>query len=404
MQRTLLLKTISSKFLKFLSPSLPLFTLIPFTVFKNPNALIISSLSTVSRGTGEVSPPKVDRKTKVLIIGGGPAGLTAGIYAARANLKPIIAMGDGSGNNVPGGQLMITTEVENYPGYEHGIQGPELMDKMIAQAKRFGADLIPAQAKEFLPFVSGGPFFVKTGKEWIEAECLILANGSSARWLDLPNEDKFRNRGISACATCDGPLPMYRNKHLFVVGGGDSAMEEALFLTRFASQVTILHRRDKFRASKIMQERLLSNPKVQVKWNTEVAGYEGKERLSGLVLKDTKTGQTWKESEVGGLFMAIGHTPNTNSLKGTGIELDDEGYVAVSSPKGEKKDNLYVYTNVPGVFAAGDVHDKKFKQAITAAGFGCMSAIAAERWLEAKHSNTLPLSSTPLPSSYNAPQ
>eukprot|EP01097_Dermamoeba_algensis_P004602 TRINITY_DN2982_c0_g1_i1.p1 TRINITY_DN2982_c0_g1~~TRINITY_DN2982_c0_g1_i1.p1 ORF type:complete len:336 (-),score=70.98 TRINITY_DN2982_c0_g1_i1:61-1068(-) len=328
----------------------------------------------------------VTRKVKVLIVGGGPAGLTAGIYAARANLKPLVAAGDGRDGSTPGGQLMITTEVENFPGFEDGIQGPELMEKLNNQAKRFGAEIVTKHVVEFQPLKEGGPFFAKLGDEWVEAETVILCNGSAANWLGAEGEEKYRNRGISACATCDGPLPAFRKKHLFVVGGGDSAVEEATFLTRFASRVTIIHRRDKLRASKIMEQRALTNPKIDFLWNTEILNYGGDDKLTEMTLKNNRTGEQWVQKEVGGVFMAIGHSPNTKALVGSGLQLDPQGYIIVGNPKNHhpSEGHMYVYTSVDGVFAAGDVHDKKFKQAISAAGFGCMAAIAAERWLEEK--------------------
>ena len=310
---------------------------------------------------------------KVIIVGAGPAGLTAAIYAGRANLNPLVAAGEVQATDMPGGQLMITTEVENYPGFPEGIQGPELMEKFMEQAKKFGATIVEEFATEFdLP--QGGPFKVKIGENWYEAEAVILATGASARWLNAPGEQKYRNNGISACATCDGPLPIFRNKHIFVVGGGDSAVEEALFLTRFTNKVSIIHRRDELRASKIMQNRALENPKIEVLWNTVIDGYKGEKFLEKLVLKNVKTGDVY-EDEVGGLFMAIGHSPNTKFLVNAGLELEN-GYIKVHD---------HILTSVDGVFAAGDVHDTHFRQAITAAGFGAMAAISAERWIEAKN-------------------
>lgn len=310
---------------------------------------------------------------KIIIVGAGPAGLTAAIYAGRAGLQPLVIAGEVLATQMPGGQLMITTEVENYPGFPKGIQGPELMDKFMDQAKRFGATILEEFATEF-DLKDGGPQKVKVGNTWHEAEVLVLANGASARWMNLPGEEKYRNNGISACATCDGPLPIFRNKEIYVVGGGDSAMEEALFLTRFASKVSIIHRRDELRASKIMQKRALENEKIEIMWNSVLTGYKGETFLEEIVVKDVNTNEE-RTIPVGGLFMAIGHVPNTKELRGSGIEMDEKGYIKV-------KDN--VYTNIDGVFAAGDVHDTYFRQAISAAGFGCMAAIAAERWLEAK--------------------
>ena len=310
---------------------------------------------------------------KVIIVGAGPAGLTAAIYAGRANLNPLVAAGEVQATDMPGGQLMITTEVENYPGFPEGIQGPELMEKFMEQAKKFGATIVEEFATEFdLP--QGGPFKVKIGENWYEAEAVILATGASARWLNAPGEQKYRNNGISACATCDGPLPIFRNKHIFVVGGGDSAVEEALFLTRFTNKVSIIHRRDELRASKIMQNRALENPKIEVLWNTVIDGYKGEKFLEKLVLKNVKTGDVY-EDEVGGLFMAIGHSPNTKFLVNAGLELEN-GYIKVHD---------HILTSVDGVFAAGDVHDTHYRQAITAAGFGCMAAIDVDKYLTEKY-------------------
>jgi len=315
------------------------------------------------------------KKVKVVIVGAGPAGLTAAIYSARAGLNPVVAAGAVEAQLMPGGQLMITTEVENYPGFPEGIEGPELMDKFRAQAKRFGAQIVEEWATDF-QFKAGGPHRVKIGEDQYECDTIILANGAAARWLNAPGEDKYRNRGISACATCDGPLPIFRNQHIFVLGGGDSACEEALFLTRFASKVTLIHRRDQLRASKIMAKRVLEHPKIEVAWNTVVEGYIGEQKLEGIKLKNIVTGES-KSAPTGGLFMAIGHEPLTRGLEKSGVELDEEGYIKV------QKD--FVYTNIDGVFTCGDVHDTVFRQAVTAAGFGCMASIAAERWLEAKN-------------------
>ena len=290
---------------------------------------------------------------------------------------------------------MITTEVENFPGFPEGIAGPELMDKLFSQAKRFGATIIQEYATSFgsLTEQSPGPFKLKIGQEEYTAQTIILANGASARWLNAPGEERLRNRGISACATCDGPLPVFRNKPIMVVGGGDSACEEALFLTRFASKVMLVHRRDQLRASKIMAQRVLEHPKIEVccnvtfseidccyisylqmMWNTTIVQYEGEDKLEAVMVKNSVTGEETRVVAAG-LFMAIGHEPNTKELLGTGLELDEENYISV-----EKN----VYTNIEGVFAAGDCHDRMYRQAITASGFGCMAAITAERWLEAR--------------------
>lgn len=304
---------------------------------------------------------------KIIIIGSGPAGLTAAIYASRANLSPLIFEGI-----QPGGQLTITTEVENYPGFEHGIQGPELMDVMRKQAERFGAE---SQFK----VVSKVDFSQRPFKVWVDetlytADAVIIATGASAQWLGLPSEKEYSGYGVSACATCDGFF--FRNQEVYVVGGGDTAMEEADFLTKFASKLTIVHRRDQFRASKAMQDRVLKNPKVSIEWNSvveEVLGVkEGdKKRMTGLKLKNIKTGET-KEVTSDGLFLAIGHKPNTELFKGI-ITMHANGYLKVQP--GSTK------TNIEGVFAAGDVADHYYRQAVTAAGSGCMAAIDAERWL-----------------------
>jgi thioredoxin reductase (NADPH) len=317
------------------------------------------------------------RHVRLVIVGSGPAGLTAAIYAGRAGLKPVLAAGSIRGQAIPGGQLMITTEVENYPGFPEGIAGPELMDRFFAQAKRFDTEVIEDWATHF-EFRQGGPHKMKIGGKDFVADAVILANGAAAKWLGNPLEDKFMNNGISACATCDGPLPKFRNKKIYVAGGGDTACEEALFLTNFASRVYLVHRRDELRASKIMRQRVLNHAKIEMVWNTQIVGYKGNNSLDGLVLKDTKSGEV-REVDCTGLFIAIGHEPNTKELVGTGIEMDPTGYIVVRD---------HVHTNIEGVFAAGDNHDTYFRQAITASGFGCMSAITAERWLEAKHSSS----------------
>ena len=314
-------------------------------------------------------------KHKVVIIGSGPAGLTAAIYAGRGNLNPLVAAGEVLATQMPGGQLMLTTEVENYPGFPEGIEGPELMDKFMQQAKRFSAEIIEEFATD-IKKTDDSTFEVKIGDNWYPTRAVILAMGAKARWLNLPGEEKYRNRGISACATCDGPLPIFRNKKIYVVGGGDSAMEEALFLTNFASEVTIVHRRDKLRASKVMQERVLNHPKIKVLWDSVIEGYEGEEFLERVRIKNVKTNEITVH-EIGGLFLAIGHDPDTEFLKNAQlkVELDEKGYIKVRD---------HVHTSVEGIFAAGDVHDTYFRQAVTAAGFGCMAAITAERWLEEK--------------------
>lgn len=300
----------------------------------------------------------------VIIIGSGPAGCTAALYAARGNLKTLVIAGYEAG-----GQLMITSDVENFPGFEHAITGPELMDRMRKQAARFGADFkdVDATAVDF----SVRPFKVTSDLGVHEAHAVIVATGSSAKWLGLESETRLRGKGVSACATCDGFF--FKEKKVVVVGGGDSAMEEANFLTKFATHVTIVHRRDSFRASKIMAQRALSNPKISVVWDTEITEILGKDHVEGVRLRNLKTG---KESTLAcdGYFSAIGHNPNTALVKGH-LRLDEAGYVVAEGTH-------ETWTDVEGVFVAGDVHDHRYKQAITAAGMGCKAAIDAERWLE----------------------
>ncbi|MGM0578020.1 MAG: thioredoxin-disulfide reductase [Myxococcota bacterium] len=307
-----------------------------------------------------------DDVRNVIIVGSGPAGLTAAIYTARANLSPLVFEG-----LQPGGQLTITTEVENFPGFPEGIMGPELMDIMRKQAERFGSH------HEFEHVdrvdVSERPFRVWVGDKEYETHSLIVATGASARWLGLPDEEKFQGRGLSTCATCDGFF--YRDKEIFVVGGGDSAMEEATFLTKFAKKVTIVHRREELRASKIMQDRVLAHDKIDVLWNKTISHYlsDDGETITGARLKDTVTGDE-EDRPIDGIFLAIGHIPNTKFLEGA-IELDDHGYVVLDGPTG---------TSVEGVFACGDVADTRYRQAITAAGTGCQAAMDAEKWLESQ--------------------
>ena len=309
----------------------------------------------------------------VVIIGSGPAGWTAAIYAARAQLDPLVFEGAGSRTMIPGGQLMFTTEVENFPGFKDGINGIDLMMEMRAQAQRFDVRIVTEDIVE-VDF-SERPFRLKSsrGKE-VTADTVILATGANAKWIGVPNEERLAQSGggVSACAVCDGALPHFRDATLAVVGGGDSAMEDALYLTKFAKEVIVVHRRDEFRASKIMVDRLLANEKVRVEWNKVATEVVGDDVITGLKLKDTVTGEE-SELEVQGLFVAIGHQPNTGFLGGQ-VELKDNGYVA--TPVSWRTE-----TSVPGVFAAGDVFDDYFRQAITAAGTGCMAALEAERWL-----------------------
>jgi thioredoxin reductase (NADPH) len=313
---------------------------------------------------------RTENHHRVAIIGSGPAGFTAALYTARANLSPVIFEG-----LQPGGQLTITTEVENYPGFEHGIQGPELMDIMRKQAHRFGATSIYKEITE-VDF-SKRPFTLKTYDDVHTADAVIVSTGASAKLLGLESEKKFMGYGVSACATCDGFF--FKNQKVLVVGGGDTAMEEANYLSRFASEVTIIHRRDEFRASKIMTERAKKNPKIKFLTNKVVEEVLGKEEnnrkvMTGVVLKDVHDlSSTTVDAD--GLFIAIGHKPNTELFKGI-LDMDETGYLKVKPGS--------TYTNIEGVFAAGDVADKVYRQAVTAAGSGCMAAIDAERWLEAQ--------------------
>lgn len=300
----------------------------------------------------------------LVIVGSGPAGLTAAVYAARANLHPVVVEGLAAG-----GQLMLTTEVENFPGFPEGIMGPDLMARFREQAERFGAEFVTADADRV--DLSSRPFGIFVGATEYRAETLIITTGASARMLGLPNEARLLGHGVSTCATCDGFF--FRDQEIAVLGGGDSAIEEALFLTKFASTVTVVHRRDELRASKIMQERAFANPKLSFRWNAVVEDVRGDTKLEAVVLRDTVTDER-AELSVTGLFVAIGHTPNTALFTGQ-LELDVNGYIV--TPGGSMQ------TSVAGVFAAGDVQDHEFRQAITAAGTGCMAAIEAERWLEA---------------------
>jgi thioredoxin reductase (NADPH) len=305
----------------------------------------------------------VDDPRNVIVIGSGPAGFTAALYAARANLAPLVLKGLEAG-----GQLMLTTDVENYPGFADGLLGPELMDQMEKQAARFGAEILPVHVTDV--DLSERPFVVRAGDQEWRSRTIIVATGATARWLGVPGEEKLRGRGVSACATCDGFF--FRDRELVVVGGGDTAMEEATFLTKFASKVTIVHRRDEFRASKVMSARALANPKVDVIWNTTVGEVHGDDAVSGVTLNDLRTDGS-RTFPADGLFVAIGHDPNTALFRGK-LVLDDEGYITVAEPR--------TATSVPGVFAAGDVTDRVYRQAVTAAGQGCKAAIDAERFLE----------------------
>jgi thioredoxin reductase (NADPH) len=302
----------------------------------------------------------------VIIIGSGPAGLTAAIYTARANLRPLLIEGMDAG-----GQLMLTTEVENFPGFTDGIMGPELMGAMRGQAERFGAEVV--QGNVTAVDLGNRPFTVRTEEASYQAHAVIIATGASARMMGLPSERQLLGHGVSTCATCDGFF--FRNKPIAVVGGGDSAIEEAVFLTKFASKVTIVHRRDALRASKIMQDKALANPKIEFRWNAIVEEVKdaSKGQVTGIVLRDTLTGELGN-LEVEGLFVAIGHTPNTR-LFDNQLDMDANGYLVTHA--GTK-------TNIPGVFACGDVQDHTYRQAITAAGSGCMAAIDAERFLESQ--------------------
>jgi thioredoxin reductase (NADPH) len=322
--------------------------------------------------------PKHTLQREVVIIGSGPAGLTAAIYSARANLAPLLidAPADAEKQTAPGGQLMITTDVENYPGFADGIQGPDLMVEFRKQAERFGAEFLEAWITEV--DLQQRPFTLQTAEHVIKASTLIIASGASAKWLGVPGEakvpDGLGGNGVSACATCDGPLPAFRNKVLLVVGGGDTAMEEATFLTRYAARVFVVHRRDKLRASKIMQDKAFNNEKLEFIWETAVEEILGTQEdgVTGVRLRNLKTGGE-RIFPCAGVFVAIGHKPNTDLFKGQ-IDTDPVGYIKTSGHS--------TATNIPGVFACGDVQDSVYRQAVTAAGTGCMSALDAERFLD----------------------
>ena len=303
-------------------------------------------------------------KHQVVIVGSGPAGYTAAIYAARANLKPVLFAG-----LQPGGQLTITTDVENYPGFPTGILGPEMMELFRAQAERFGTQIIDDVVTRVV--LRERPFLIEAGKRQMHAEAVIIATGASAKWLDIPSEKALSGHGVSACATCDGFF--FRNKEIGVVGGGDTAMEEALFLTKLAAKVTVIHRRDALRASKVMQQRAFANPKIHWEWNQEVVEVLGgkKEGVTGIKTKNNQTGEH-RTLPMNGLFIAIGHEPNTELFRGQ-LEMDPVGYIKVQVGS--------TRTSIPGVFASGDAADPTYRQAVTAAGTGCMAAIDAERFL-----------------------
>lgn len=299
---------------------------------------------------------------KVIILGSGPAGLTAAIYAARADLKPLLITGVAFG-----GQLMLTTDIGNYPGFALDVKGPELMDRMLNQAKRFGTEVVQDDVTK-VDFTKQ-PFKVATAENEYEADAVIIATGASSKWLGLPNETRLRGYGVSSCATCDGFF--FKGKKVVVVGGGDVAMEDSNFLTKFANEVTIIHRRDTLRAGKFLQKRAFDNPKIKFIWNSAVTDILGGETVSGVKIKNLKTNEE-QELNVDGVFVAIGHEPNTKFLAGSGIDIDEKGYVKLQNES---------RTNIGGVFVAGDVHDHIYRQAITAAGAGSKAAIDAERWL-----------------------
>lgn len=330
-------------------------------------------------------------RENLVIIGSGPAAWTAAVYAARASLHPVVFEGEPQGIMVPGGQLMTTTDVENFPGFPQGITGQELMARMRDQAERFGVRVVSENVREVALGVH--PFVITPNYgEPLEALSVIVATGANAKWLGIPNEERLAQSGggVSACAVCDGALPAFRDKVLAVVGGGDTAMEESLYLTKYAREVVLIHRRDKFRASKVMADRVLGNPRVRVIWNAQVVEVLGYGEISAVRLEDLVTGER-SDLEVGGLFVAIGHEPNTKFLDGQ-LDLTPHGYVRTASWR--------TATSIDGVFAAGDVMDDYYRQAITAAGTGCMAALEAERWLAHRGlgvSPILPTAEAPVP-------
>ena len=322
-----------------------------------------------------------DDVRKLVIIGSGPAGWTAAIYAARAQLDPVVYVGvpkQNPGPVLPGGQLMLTTDVENYPGFPEGVTGPDMMDMFQKQAERFGTEVVGRDIAEVrFNHDPNTPHELVTDKgDLIRAHAVVIATGATANWLGLENELRLAQigGGVSACAVCDGAMPQFRGKPLAVVGGGDTAMEEAVYLTKFASMVHVIHRRDSLRASKVMQERFLSKPNATVEWNKVVVDVIGEKTIEAVELEDTQTGER-SRLPVAGMFVAIGHTPATGFIKQSGLEFQDDGYLSLKTRSSA--------TNIPGVFAAGDVADAKYRQAVTAAGMGCQAALDAEHWLGA---------------------
>lgn len=317
----------------------------------------------------------MDKHQKLIIIGSGPAGYTAALYAARSELAPVLFEGFFSGP--AGGQLMTTTEVENYPGFPQGITGPEMMDAFRKQCERFGTTLLTEDVKS-VDF-SSTPFKVFGSKDEMTADCVIIATGATAKRLEIEGagEEGFWQKGVTACAICDGAMPIFRNRELFVIGGGDSAVEEATFLTKYASKVYLVHRRDELRASKIMAHRAMNHPKIEILWDSEITKIEGEKVVGSVTVRNIKTGKEEKRTAAG-VFFAIGHKPNTDFLGGQ-LELNSQGYIMINKPG-------TTYTSVEGIFACGDVQDPHYRQAITAAGSGCMAAIDAERWLSTKGS------------------